>query len=149
MRVLHDKETTSLFGCLPQDMYIISTGRAAPASTSSTATLLEALPSHIGDAGKAKHYPSSVCSETERISIDLGDSDIDMDGDDESEWDTINVDDDDNAADLSLTEDCIKLVSVGVQTDIVEVRLHTHIYPHQIHSHIHIYARTNTGTLTL
>ena len=116
------KKTTSIFGCLPQDVYTISTGRAASAvATSSKTKMRETSSSGIGDAAEAKHYPSSICSDSDRISIDIiGDSDIDMDDDDdESESDTINVDKDGDALGAY-----IKLVSVGIQKNVVEVRLH-------------------------
>jgi hypothetical protein len=98
MNALHDKETTTIFGCLPQDVYTISTCRvASTVTTSSTTSYRES--SLIGDAAEVKHYPSSVGSEPDRISIDIGDSDIDMDDeDDESASDTINVDDYGDAA---------------------------------------------------
>ena len=80
----------------------------------------ETSSSGIGDAAEAKHYPSSICSDSDRISIGIGDSDIDMDDDDdESESDTINVDEDGDALGAY-----IKLVSVGIQKNVVEVRLH-------------------------
>ena len=122
--VLHDEATKTLFGCMPEDIYNITTGRLPS---------LSGVPSRpITEDGKVHHQPTGVLSH-DRIEIgSSSDSELDLfeDDDDGNE----SEDEDDEAvvasvADRSVGTSCtdlIILVDVAVQTEAEEVRKQTY-----------------------
>ena len=124
MAALHDEATKTLLGCLPEDIYNITTGRVT-SSTISTGTSSSTSTRTVGKYVKAKHQPtlSTVFCTQERIEIDSTDSELDLFEDDDSADESEDQYDGQSVAPIlgrsvgTSCKDLIILVDVAVQTD--------------------------------